>query len=568
MENATIIDFEFIATDGNRPTPVCLVGKQWPNGATFRYWLHNEPSIALPEWLRGSDSPVVAFFASAEWGCYISLGWPLPTNCLCLHAECRNLTNGMSGYSKLNLLGSARVFGVKHIPAIDEKESMRKLILGGGPWTTKEKQMIMDYCESDVNTTHELLTKVLPNISLEHAFLRGKYTQSVAAIEWNGIPVDCETLDRIRENRDLLLEGIGDGLNECYGVLFKDGHFLSHRFCDFVKKSGIDWPLTETGKPSVENSVLKALSRTHPHLLPLYEGMTLRGKLRSENLTIGSDSRNRSLLSPFSSVTGRNQPSTSKFILGQPRWMRSLIRPSKGNGLIYIDYEQQEFAIAAILSNDPAMKRAYQMGDPYLEFAKQSRAVPSTATKQTHGSVREQYKQCALGVLYGMSSNGLSERLGISGVKAYNLIQNHKSLYSSYWDWQGRALDTALSTGSLQTALGWTLNVSGEDTKQRTILNFPMQGNGAEILRMACIELINAKINVCAPLHDAVLIEAPAYKLERTAKLASEIMEEVSSNVLGGFPIRTETKIIKHPNRFHDDQGRLTWEQILSRISA
>jgi hypothetical protein len=66
----------------------------------------------------------------------------------------------------------------------------------------------------------------------------------------------------------------------------------------------------------------------------------------------GVDGRNRALLSPFASKTGRNQPSTTKFIFGLSAWSRGLIQAAPGHGVAYIDWCQQEFGIAAALSRD------------------------------------------------------------------------------------------------------------------------------------------------------------------------------------------------------------------------
>jgi DNA polymerase I len=61
-----------------------------------------------------------------------------------------------------------------------------------------------------------------------------------------------------------------------------------------------------------------------------------------------------------------------------------------------------------VLSGDLAMQAAYRSGDPYLAFAKQAGAVPSDATKRTHGPTRELFKQCALAVQYGMEAESLA----------------------------------------------------------------------------------------------------------------------------------------------------------------
>ena len=160
----------------------------------------------------------------------------------------------------------------------------------------------------------------------------------------------------------------------------------------------------------------------HPELAPLRELRVSLSLLRLSDLAIGPDGRNRCLLSAFQARTGRNQPSTSKFIFGPAVWLRSLIKPTPGHALAYIDWSQQEFGIAAALSGDTAMLAAYQSGDPYLTFAKQAGAARPTATKQTHQAIREHFKACALAVQYGMEEESLGQRIGQSPARARELL--------------------------------------------------------------------------------------------------------------------------------------------------
>ena len=76
-------------------------------------------------------------------------------------------------------------------------------------------------------------------------------------------------------------------------------------------------------------------------------------------------------------------------MFGLPASLTSLIKPTEGKVLAYVDYAQQELFIAAVLSNDPNMIEAHTSGDPYLAFAKLAGVVPEDATKETHGSVRQ-----------------------------------------------------------------------------------------------------------------------------------------------------------------------------------
>ena len=191
---------------------------------------------------------------------------------------------------------------------------------------------------------------------------------------------------------------------------------------------------------------------------------------------------------------------------------RERSQPPPGCGLAYIDWSQQEFGIAAALSGDPAMQVAYLSGDPYLAFAKQANAVPADATKQTHGSTRELFKACVLGVQYGMGALSLAARIGQPPIVARDLLQAHRETFRTFWRWNDAAVDYAILTGSLHTVFGWHIHM-GEDPNPRSLRNFPMQANGAELLRLACCFATERGIQVCAPVHDAVLICAPLYCL-------------------------------------------------------
>ena len=302
-------------------------------------------------------------------------------------------------------------------------------------------------------------------------------------------------------------------------------------------------------------------ARAHAELLPLKELQATLAAFRPDTLTIGRDGRNRTSLRPFQSRTGRNQPGSKSWLLGGPAWTRNLIRPPVGRGLALIDWAQQEFGIAAALSGDQAMQAAYQSGDPYLTAAIATGAAPADATKYSHGDVRDQYKACALGVQYGMGAATLARslRLGIGDAEA--LLKAHRSRYSKFWRWSDGIEDTALLRGQLQSVFGWRVTV-GSDSNPRFLRNFPIQANGAEMLRLACCSITEAGIQVCAPLHDALLIEAPLESLEHAIGMTQQLMAEASSIVLDGFALRTDVRIVRPPDRLGDRRGTAIWDAI------
>jgi DNA polymerase I len=558
------VDFEFDASDGEQPKPVCLVAKELISGQVLKLWQDEMGRLKQPPYPIDSDSLFVAYYASAELGCHLALDWALPINILDLFTEFRALTNEKFTPSGNSLLGALAYFGLPRIDST-EKDTMRDLILSGGPWSEQEQLDIFDYCESDVVALEKLLPKMAPHLDMPRALLRGRYMKAVAHIEFKGIPIDTERLELFRNYWEEIQDQLISEVDADYGV-FEGRTFKKDLFAAYLIKHDIPWPQLVSGSLNLKDDTFKEMSRSYPAIIPLRELRTSLSKMRLNKLSVGSDGRNRCLLSPFSSKTSRNQPSNSKFIFGTSKWLRGLIKPKPGHGLAYIDWSQQEFGIAAALSGDTLMKKAYESGDPYLAFAKQAGAVPEDATKKSHASERELFKTCALALLYGMGEESMAVKIRQSPAKARELIRLHKETYKVFWKWSDASLDFAMLTSKLYTVFGWTVHI-GEKSNARSLRNFPMQANGAEMLRLACILTTEKGINVCALVHDAILIEAPLQDLDSAISETQDAMAEASSIVLGGFTLNTDAEVVRYPDRYMDEGGQSMWDRV-NRILA
>ncbi|SOE01787.1 DNA polymerase [Caenispirillum bisanense] len=560
------VDFEFIAGEGRTPSPVCLVAREIKSGRLVRLW-HDEFGQE-PPYAVDADALFVAYYASAEVGCHLALGWPPPERVLDLFTEFRARTNGTAATAGNGLLGALTHFGLDSIGAV-EKEGMRDLILSGGPWDDDDKAAILDYCQSDVDALARLLPVMVSKIDLPRALLRGRYMTAAARIEATGIPIDVPTLKAMQEHwRDiqaLLIEEI----DASYGVF--DGTTFKHdRFASYLIARGINWPRTETGRLAVSDDIFREQAKVYPVLEPLRQLRSMLGQMRLSDLTVGPDGRNRTMLSAFRSKTGRNQPSNSRFIFGASRWLRGLVRPEPGRALAYVDWSQQEVGIAAALSGDAAMAAAYTSGDPYLAFAVQAGAAPEGATKATHKDVRDLYKATVLAVQYGMGEESLARRIAQPEIMARQLLRKHRDVYAAFWKWSDAVVAHAMTCGWLSTVYGWPLHV-GKAANERMLRNFPMQANGAEMLRIACCLATERGIEVCAPVHDALLIEASSAEIDAVVKETQAAMAEASRFVLDGFELATDAKVVRYPDRFMEDGGTEMWGRvstILNRLDA
>jgi DNA polymerase-1 len=161
-----------------------MVSQEVKTGRVIRLWRNELLTLQQAPFNVGTDALFVAYFASAEFSCFLQLGWPLPKNVLDLYVEHRNATNGAKTLCSDSLVGALALRGLAHIDA-GEKDEMRRLILNQRQWTEDEKRKILDYCHSDVTGTAALFSKMAPSIDWPRALLRGRYMESVARMEPN-----------------------------------------------------------------------------------------------------------------------------------------------------------------------------------------------------------------------------------------------------------------------------------------------------------------------------------------------------------------------------------------------
>ena len=553
-----VVDFEFQQADGERPEPLCVVAHELVSGRRHRRMLTSD-APEQPPYPVDEMVLVVAYYAPAEMSCHLSLGWTLPVHVLDLYAEFRNLTNGLEMTGGRSLLDAMVFHGLDAMEAV-EKERLRQLAMRGAPYSPEEEDQLLDYCELDVTATAKLLHAMLPKLDLPRAVLRGRYMKAVARIERTGVPIDTPSLAVLRGRWEPIKECLVRRVDAGYGVY--DGlTFKQDRFARYLTYHNIWWPQLDSGRLRLDDDTFQKMSHLFPELEPLRQLRGTLSKMRLSELPVGRDGRNRCMLSPLASKTGRNQPSNTRFIFGPSAWMRGLIKPEAGRGLCYVDWSQQEFGIAAALSKDAAMQKAYHSGDPYLAFAKQAGAAPENATKASHRAVREQFKACVLAVQYQMGAESLAERIGQPVYQAMELLRLHRATYPIYWRWSEGAMDYAQLNRQLPSVFGWRLHVTSA-TNSRTIANYPMQANGAEMLRLACCLTTERGVEVCAPVHYALLIEAPLDELQEQVRRTQAAMEEASAVVLDGFRLRSDAKLVLAPDRYEDEKGAAMWKLV------
>ena len=149
--------------------------------------------------------------------------------------------------------------------------------------------------------------------------------------------------------------------------------------------------------------------------------------------------------------------------------------------------------------------------DPYLRFAVMAGQAPASATKASHKAIRDLAKTCVLGNSYGQTPYGLSQKAGLHMIEAEYLHRKMRQAFPVFTKWVDRQIDNGYLSGYMTTVLGWRLNTKLQGPN--TLRNFPMQSNGAEMMRLAASLATEWGVEVCAPHHDALWIESTCQTL-------------------------------------------------------
>ncbi len=523
---------------GEPVAPVQLAAKDLRLNNTIQIGMPKLGGIRRPPYPTGPKTLVVAIDAREVIACHLALGWRLPERIVDLLIEIKNLDNGKVGQS----VGGALL--------------RYRLSLTGALGVAKSHEQL----RQKIGAIERLFNAMLQTLDLPRALLRGRYLAAVARMEIAGVPVDNVAIKNLAKIWPSARAHIIELIDAPFGA-YRGARFDPAAFAALINDRGIDWPRKLDRSLWLDDQTFREMARLHLELQPLKDLRRGLAEFDPRQLAVGRDGRNRVPLRPFASRTGRNQPSAKMSVFGSVAWARNLLFPEPGTGLALIDWAQQEFGIAAALSEDAAMQGSYRSGDPYMALASSAGALPPNAPPGHHEQVRNRFKACALGVQYGMGATTLARRLGLSEWAGQSLLDHHRKSFPDFWRWSNSIEQHALLNRKLKSVFGWQVSV-GADTNPRFLRNYPMQANGAEMLRLACCLTTEAGIRVCAPLHDALLIEAPLKELDGAVLYVQRLMAEASSVVLGGFELRTEVRTVRWPDRWSEPKGQAIWSAV------
>ena len=538
----------------------------------------------------------VAYAAKAEMESLLRAGVNItPLRWIDLMAEANMITGTHPRYwvAKGSLLEHLRMFGIK-APVDDEhKTRMRHLIITKDTYNREQWRSIVSYCRSDVDVLPALfcaIVEVHQRIGTAweeaHANYRGEYLKASAILEHRspGLPVDVDWIRVIFENKNAIANALAEQCNSHYGEAIyrpdrlRNRYAFSHRGleeCLDRLPYPIQWELTASGSHrKLDDVYLNELVKKYPELTEFKRTRNALTQLNGRDLRelVTPSGYVRPVSLPFYTKTGRNQPMAARgFLLNLAPWLRSTIRPHAGKVLVAADWSKQEIAIAAALSGDQALLDAYNTGDIYLALAKMAGAVPADATAKSHPDERQAYKSVQLGLGYGMGVDALARSIfndinqgkpepiisvEEARLQARDIFHWHKKTFVDYWRYLTEEAREARRCGYTTSMDGW-FYFADHRTPFTRLMNYPMQSNGAAMLREAVKMLaFETSLDVVCTLHDAIYVTCSVSEKDAVVADLKAIMDRAVERVIGNsVKIEVGVNVYTHEKGYRDKRG-------------
>jgi DNA polymerase-1 len=448
------------------------------------------------------------------------------------------------------------------------------------------------YAAEDADATLQLMSRMAPALKeagLDTLFreLEMPLVEVLAELEWNGIRVDPDELERQREKLqtriDELKQRISDAAYEACDRGFdpdspKQLSAVLFNAPDAAEPGLGIKPIkkTKTGY-STDAEVLEKLAQDPtveseiPTLILEYRQLT---KLVSTYLVAlhaeihDDDGRIHASFNQTVAATGRlssSDPNLQNIPIRTDigRDIRRAFVADDAHRLISADYSQIELRLLAHLSKDEALTAAFHGGeDIHTAVAAQIHAVkPEDVTREQRSGA----KMVNFGIIYGVTPFGLARRLGVSNSEAAEIIDGYKARFPGITTFLQECIDEAHEKGYVETMMGRRRPILDIDSNnparralaERMAINSVVQGSAADLIKIAMIDLHHRLsphaahwrdgsppeiegVRMLLQIHDELVFEAPEGVSEQARALIVERMEAAMDL---SVPLRVDSAI-------------------------
>lgn len=365
-------------------------------------------------------------------------------------------------------------------------------------------------------------------------------------MELAGINIDTSVLDRLSEEFTAKLGKLEQQIHDLAGHPFNINSPRQLGKVLFEEQGLPHGRKTKTGF-STDVKVLEKLASKHqlPALVLRYRTVAKLLSTYVEKLSQLKDPISGRIHTSFNqavTATGRlssSDPNLQNIPIRTEEGSRIREAFIPGDGLVFLsaDYSQIDLRVLAHYSGDKALGDAFKAGEDI--HARTAAEIFSVSPLLITSEMRRVAKSINFGIVYGMSSFGLSSQLDISRKEAQRFIDKYFALYGGVQTFMTDVVAQARENGYVTTLLGRRRNVPEIHAKNRTqrefaermAINTPIQGTAADIIKLAMIRCRKAiresglSASMLLQIHDELVFELPESELDNTTQVIRTAME-------------------------------------------
>jgi DNA polymerase-1 len=424
---------------------------------------------------------------------------------------------------------------------------------------------LMEYAVEDADVTYQLKGKFEPRIKAEGLDPLAREIEMplitvLATMERNGVILNLSDLKAITIN---LREDIISLEKEIYSLAGTEFNISSPKQLGdilFIRlKLDENARVTKTKQFITNEEILQRLTNKHPIVDKVLEYRGLKKLLTTyvEALPLLVDKKTGRIHTSFNqavAATGRlssNNPNLQNIPVkdARGREIRKAFVPEKGHIFLSADYSQIELRLMAHLSKDKSMIADFLSGNDI--HAATAAKIFGVDIKDVTREMRSRAKTANFGIIYGISSFGLSERLTIGRKEAKELIDGYFNSYPGVKIYMDESIGKARDAGYVTTMFGrkrylrdiHSRNQVVRGNAERNAINAPIQGSAADIIKIAMVRIDERmrseklKSKMILQVHDELIFEVLTSELE---KLKDLVIYEMSNAVKLDVPLKVD----------------------------
>ncbi len=432
----------------------------------------------------------------------------------------------------------------------DQKTLIGKEELTIFSYDTEGYRKLISYMSYVSEKLYSLLMKELSDNELEALYKEIEYPTIFVlnSMENYGIGIDKDALISYGNELDLEISRLTDEIYEAAGEEFNINSPKQLGVMLFEKMGLKAGKKTKSGY-STSADVLLKLKDENP-IIPLIIDYRKKTKLKSTYIegfmdTIRKDGRIHSRFNQTVTATGRlssTEPNLQNIPArtAEGREIRKAFVPEEGFVFVDADYSQIELRVMASISEDSQLIEAFNSSkDVHSITASQVFGVPEN---EVTPELRRRAKAVNFGIIYGISSFGLGEDLGISRAEAKEYIEKYFVTYSKVKEYLDSCVEKAKNDGYVRTMMSRirpipelsSSNFMQRSFGERVAMNSPIQGTAADIIKIAMINVFRElkerklKSRLILQIHDELLIEAAEEEKDDVIEILRRNMEEAA----------------------------------------